>query len=345
MMKHLAGGWERTFTRRSAAVLSGLTRNSSKLLHTFHGDVAKRAAMTGLGIVGVSTLESQLQNYENIFSDLSLAAKKTLDMEQRDINRDFTPTVTTAMLDAYAGCVEEHGSGSFARMKALMERHVEIKRDVMFRQSCENIGERLKQLLSTVREQMETACDEIFVAINRDYKSALGGGDLQDGEVMPKWQRDMRRAVLCDLEGVEQILDSTSDSEFMKREGSVESHGSVDNLGISLKEEDMEARDSLSPASMRGLVSFDGAAADNMTQAESGTIDRSTEHENISLGAQSRASVKAEDGTEQLSADNEGLQDKLFASANTPVKNEHGREEPEDSGVGFTSVTDVADTE
>ena len=65
--------------------------------------------MTGLGVAGISLLDSQLQNYENIFAELSQAAKKTLDESQRNINREFVPTIKEAMLRAYQTCVDEHG--------------------------------------------------------------------------------------------------------------------------------------------------------------------------------------------------------------------------------------------
>ena len=125
MMKHIASGWERVFTRfeipsrdcvpadrkirRTPAVTTGLSRNSSKLLKVFHEDVAARAATTGVGVAGISLLDSQLQNYENIFAELSQAAKKTLDESQRNINREFVPRIKEAMLRAYQACVDEHG--------------------------------------------------------------------------------------------------------------------------------------------------------------------------------------------------------------------------------------------
>ena len=65
--------------------------------------------MTGVGIAGISMLDSQLQNYENIFAELSQAAKKTLDESQRNINREFVPTIKEAMVRAYKECVDEHG--------------------------------------------------------------------------------------------------------------------------------------------------------------------------------------------------------------------------------------------
>ena len=81
-----------------------------------------------------------------------------------------------------------------------MENHVATERNVMYQNSCEGVQEMLKRLVLTVREQMENAADEFYVAIHRDYRLALGGGDLKPGEIMPKWQRDMRAAVLNSID-------------------------------------------------------------------------------------------------------------------------------------------------
>ena len=99
VMKHMVAGWERVFARRDPAVLARLSRNLSKLLKTFHDDVATRATMTGEGIAAISMLEQQLQNYENISAELTCVTK-TLDESQRSINRDFVPTIQQAMTKA-----------------------------------------------------------------------------------------------------------------------------------------------------------------------------------------------------------------------------------------------------
>ena len=78
------------------------------------------------------------------------------------------------------------GHGSFKRMKSAMEGHVDTERNTMYQDSCAGVQEMLKRLISTVREQMENAADEIYFAIHRDYRLALGGGDLKPGEVMVK---------------------------------------------------------------------------------------------------------------------------------------------------------------
>lgn len=221
----------------------GLARNSSELLKTFHKDVSTRASMTGTGIASLPMLEHQLKNYENIFQELTQTAKKTLDERQRDINREFVPVISKAMEQVYEVCTAERGKslvasyklcpfrvltqsrpgcGSFARMKRAMIDHVSLQRNVMFRTSCEDVRQSLRKVVSKVKEDMEMTSDEIFSAINRDYRSALGRTSIH-GEVMPRWQRDMRKAVMDIIETAECVLTDPADIKLDRFDGDFDS--------------------------------------------------------------------------------------------------------------------------
>ena len=62
-------------------------------------------------------LQQQLPVYEDIFKDLSATTRDAINAQQKEINREFTPVIERAMVDAYENCNNEHGIGSFARMK------------------------------------------------------------------------------------------------------------------------------------------------------------------------------------------------------------------------------------
>ena len=345
MMKHLASGWERTFSRKTVAVLAGLVRNSSKLLQTFHNDVAKRADVTGVGVVGIATLEHQLKNYENIFANMSATAKQTLDETQRDINRDFVPNVADMMTDAYTACVDERGPGSFLRMKTHMREHIENSRNTMFASSCEKVQKRLKKLQSVVREQMENLSDEIFVAINRDYKSVLGGGDLKEGEVMPKWQRDMRRAILHVVNGAEQYFTSDADENLS---GDYDAQGITSAVKV---EPDTEMDDPILtvPAARTDLPSLDGASNDVV---ESNTLETANQGlEQAEVQRATKASSTASDENilnpstvetqekcfeaDEVGKFTDSLEEAATLNGHQSPGNRKTFEGPEDSGVGF----------
>ena len=117
LIKQIAPGWERTFSRRAPSVLQNLPYNTAKLLNAFHHDVDARARKCGLGIVGLHMLQQQLPVYEDIFKDLSATTRETINTQQKEINREFTPVIERAMGDAYVICTNESGAGSYARMK------------------------------------------------------------------------------------------------------------------------------------------------------------------------------------------------------------------------------------
>lgn len=85
------------------------TRETSKLLKAFHGDVNSRASKVGAGVAGLRMLQQQLGVYENIINDLATTVKGTINTTQKDINREFTPVIEKAMTAAYDACVAEAG--------------------------------------------------------------------------------------------------------------------------------------------------------------------------------------------------------------------------------------------
>lgn len=98
MMKILASGWERTFTRRLPMVMASFSRNAATPLRKFHRDIEARDRQVGSSIAGLHMLENQVSAYESILKDLSNAMKEQINATQRDINREFTPVIEQAMV-------------------------------------------------------------------------------------------------------------------------------------------------------------------------------------------------------------------------------------------------------
>ena len=109
MIKVVASGWEKAFSRRLPMVMAGFVRHSSELLRAFHRDVESRARKVGLGIAGLHGLKLQLEVYENILKDISNVAKEMINSNQKETNRAFVPVIQEAMVPAYEACVAECG--------------------------------------------------------------------------------------------------------------------------------------------------------------------------------------------------------------------------------------------
>jgi len=113
MIKVIAVGWDRTFSRRSPAVLAGLPRSAHNLLKAFHKEIEIRVQKTGAVLPGLHMLQQQLQVYEDIFKDIAATSKNEIDSQQKNINREFVPIVETAMTAAYDICTAESGKKFF----------------------------------------------------------------------------------------------------------------------------------------------------------------------------------------------------------------------------------------
>lgn len=129
------------------------------------------------------------------------------------------------MQSAYLWCTEESGkhqevlyisskhrlthlgSGSFARMKAHMNDHIATCRLTMFQESALEVQHQLEQLLKEVENELADKTDEVFVQMKRDYRSVSGGGNVpQNGEVLPREARQVRKETRRTIEGVEKIM-------------------------------------------------------------------------------------------------------------------------------------------
>ncbi|MCJ1284331.1 hypothetical protein MMC26_003662 [Xylographa opegraphella] len=275
MLKTLAGGWERTFTRRAPAVLAGLAKNAGNLFSAFHQDIDARARRTGASVAGLHMLQQQLQVYGDIFKDLFATTKESIDNQQKDINREFVPVIEKAMAEAYEICTNERGSGSYARMKAAMNAHVERQRHTMFADSTKEVQKKLKAMLRGVEETMSNKADEVFIAMSRDYRSVLGGGDVPHGEMMPKWQRAMRREVKGVINKAEKIFKRIAGMEVEDDEDD-EDESEVAALGRagSPSSDERVKQEENHGSEMQGIVSGDTAVkAENEAGSPSAGID------------------------------------------------------------------------
>lgn len=129
------------------------------------------------------------------------------------------------------------GPGSFARMKAHMNSHVLHTRLTMFRESADNVQSRLEDMGEKMEGLMGDKTDEVFAQMKRDYRSVIGGGDLpQDGQILPKDQRIVRKEVMKILDeveksflrvsgkGVEDDVKGNKENEYSIRDASAEVH-------------------------------------------------------------------------------------------------------------------------
>lgn len=117
------------------------------------------------------------------------------------------------MTPSYEGCTAECGSGSYKRMKVLMLDHVEHKRPTMFQESADEVRRQLENMVHDVGERLADKTDEVFIQIKRDYRAVLGGGNVKQGEVLPRVHRQVRKEIKKTIDGVENMMKEVMGSD------------------------------------------------------------------------------------------------------------------------------------
>jgi hypothetical protein len=171
-------------------------------MRNLHQEVESRAIRNGASAASFHILKQTISGYKETLKDVANASRNLITEKQRDINREFTPVITEHMLDAYAGCVAEHGKGSYMRMKNLMACHVDTQRHTMFNRSTSKVESLLGGLVEEVEKILLAKADDVFLSLKRDFVRAVIG-DTGSTTQLPRDQRQMRREVLDILEGTE----------------------------------------------------------------------------------------------------------------------------------------------
>lgn len=134
--------------------------------------------------------------------------------QQRQANRDFSPTIAGIMQHVYDICVYESGPGSFKRMKDAMVGYVDQHRHNMFNHATMTVKHHLDMMCRSLQELMETRSDEIYIRMKADYMRVLGGVEVRQGAVMSREERHMRSEIMEKLRAVDSHFESISKGEI-----------------------------------------------------------------------------------------------------------------------------------
>lgn len=206
-IKQVTPGWEKVFSRRLPQVFSSFANNIFDILQAYHSEIETRAVNSGLNVATFQMLKQQLTTYREIAKDAGNIAKDFINTRQKDVNREFVPKITEAMLPAYANTTAEVGPGQYQRMKTAMRMHVDYVRNHMFHQSTAHVQGLLKDMLKNVKDLMLSKLDEVFMAVKRDYESVvIGKSQPKQNEQLSMQQHRVRADVQEIIDGVELIM-------------------------------------------------------------------------------------------------------------------------------------------
>ncbi|KAI0200253.1 hypothetical protein F4808DRAFT_470663 [Astrocystis sublimbata] len=173
--RNLAPGWERAFQNRIPSLLKTFADTVVVTMKEFHEAAKSRAERNGTNLTSLATLSSgflavarELQEIPTTFSD-------SITEKQRAANREFTPAILNAMNRAYVYCTDEHGTGSYARMKAMMMDHVETVRNSMFDDATEAVRKHLDDMCDSLKNDFELIMRANFRKLSEEYMRILIG--------------------------------------------------------------------------------------------------------------------------------------------------------------------------
>lgn len=190
--RSLASGWERAFQRRLPHILRELTKKLSKKLEDFHQAMLQRAQQSQMS--ALLNIGHQVAAVNQTLKGWPATLQARITELQREASRAFTPVIRQAMLEAYRICVEEHGAGSFARMKTAMESHVSTSRHSMFHQATETVKGMLEDLCKTLQKEILKDTDPVLCELSKDYLGAMLGRDVGEAKLSSA-EIDMRAKV------------------------------------------------------------------------------------------------------------------------------------------------------
>ena len=109
MIKDLMKYWEKAFQRRLPEVFNGFPVSANTMIKDFHDAIEQRCFSQSLWISRIARLSDNIVVLESAFNDLAKQTISNVNEAQREINREFTPSVATSMATTYGQCSEENG--------------------------------------------------------------------------------------------------------------------------------------------------------------------------------------------------------------------------------------------
>jgi hypothetical protein len=200
LYRELGTPWEKTFQRGLPAVFQRLPQRTSPILKEFHLGIEENCKAQNLGVSRINRLRDNVPVYESAFKGLANSMIININEAQREVSREFTPSIASAMNKAYDFCSLENGRslpllwlfllassltkdagrGSYARMKEHMNSHVSETHMTMFENATADVRDKLGIMCDQVRKTMSGRVERMFQEISRDYMTIVGSETGRD---------------------------------------------------------------------------------------------------------------------------------------------------------------------
>ena len=109
MVTNLMKRWEKTFQRRLPDVFNGFPVTANTMIRDFHDAIEQRCISQNIWVSRVTRLSDNIIVLQSAFNDVAKQTISNVNEGQREINREFAPSVATAMAATYVQCSQENG--------------------------------------------------------------------------------------------------------------------------------------------------------------------------------------------------------------------------------------------
>eukprot|EP00301_Raphidiophrys_heterophryoidea_P005572 c12327_g1_i3.p1 GENE.c12327_g1_i3~~c12327_g1_i3.p1 ORF type:complete len:851 (-),score=232.50 c12327_g1_i3:423-2975(-) len=170
ILNTISTSWERVFANELKSVLVTATNNVKEQLGKFHEELTGALMRLGVPRDRLNGLLELLR--DSAASKVSASLQQItaqVQAEQKELSRSIAPAIQNIMDPAYAAGYDECGTGSHVRRKAIMDGHVEKKKNTMFKHTIKPILDSLDSIHHKIFKSLRKCSEELIDEVRLNY--------------------------------------------------------------------------------------------------------------------------------------------------------------------------------
>ncbi|EFE35630.1 uncharacterized protein ARB_05674 [Trichophyton benhamiae CBS 112371] len=172
LMAIIGLAWERTF-RQIPHLFNKTSDSLRRDIAEFHRDVMKNVRTLNESDSRSKILNDQCLRYQERIKQIIHFVTDKMDSKQKELNRIFIPSITTALRPAYGEVSTIKGAGSFPKIKTIMANRVSQSKNDMFLGTVDIIKMELEELVNALVDIISLDVGRIFDDMGDDYLTGV----------------------------------------------------------------------------------------------------------------------------------------------------------------------------
>ncbi|OAL63402.1 hypothetical protein A7C99_5796 [Trichophyton rubrum] len=164
---------ELTFTRQIPHLLNKTSDSLRRDIGEFHKNVMKNVRTLNESDSRSKILNDQCLRYKEKIKQIIHFITDKIDSKQKELNRIFVPSITTALKPAYIEVSTIKGAGAFPKIKAIIANSVSQSKNDMFLGTVDFIKMELEELVNALVDLIDLDVERIFDDMGDDYLTGV----------------------------------------------------------------------------------------------------------------------------------------------------------------------------